>query len=83
MLALAQTFPSYRHLASWDAKAVDRHAAHGASHGEKVTARFLLSVWNQWDEHAAGRFDLFEAMRVWDEEHLNAFRAWVLDPVRF
>lgn len=83
MLALAQTFPSHRRLASWDAKAVDHRATHGASDGEKVTARFLLSVWNQWEAWKIGRFDLFEALQVWDPMHLAAFRAWMADPVRF
>ncbi|BAM05419.1 hypothetical protein PSMK_p00570 (plasmid) [Phycisphaera mikurensis NBRC 102666] len=83
MLALAHTFPSHQQLRIWDTEAVDHRATHGASHGEKVTAQFLLSVWNQWHAYDAGAFDLFEAVRVWDEEHLKAFQAWASDPVCF
>ena len=83
MLALARTFPSHARLEAWNPEKVNQRAMRGASHGEKVTARFLLSVWNQWETHEIGRFDLFEALQVWDPEHLAAFRAWMADPIRF
>ncbi len=64
----------------------------GASHGEKLAAQFVLSVWNSstdWEEvarenkiitdpeHHFTRFDLFEAMNVWDQEHIAAMQAWI------
>lgn len=65
----------------------------GWSHGERATAQFLLSVWNpgtDWVEMArehgiedpehAGRFDLHDALGVWDDEHRAAFLAWVKAP---
>ena len=61
------------------------------SHGEVLAAKFVLSVWNpstNWEKAAqeqqlleAGetfsRFDLFEAMNVWDQEHIGAALAWI------
>ena len=79
----AHTFPSHTRFETWDSEAVNHWATHGASHGEKVTSRFLLSVWNQYHDYEAGPFDLFEAMRVWDEKHMKAFQAWAADPVQF
>ncbi len=65
----------------------------GLSHGELVAARFVLGVWNSsanwvelaredgypYPEHAT-RFDFFEAMGVWDPEHVEAFVSWVDAP---
>lgn len=65
----------------------------GLSHGEACSARFLLGVWNpatDWTEiareegfpnpEAAQRFDLHEAMGVWDEHYRGAFIQWCLSP---
>jgi hypothetical protein len=65
----------------------------GGSHGEVLAARFLLGVWNQqadWvtearelgfpSPEAAKRFDLIDAVTVWDEPHLAALRAWLAAP---
>ena len=49
MTALAQCFPCVRGVlgvSPWDAEEFDRWAAGPTSHGEKVTARFLLAVWD-------------------------------------
>ena len=59
------------------------------SAGTSCAARFILSVWNRtydWRSIADGlgftgsdpldRFDIFEAIAVWDEEHVRAFRSW-------
>ena len=60
------------------------------SHGMLAAGRFLLGVWNSttdWREVARElelegadkcvRFDLFEAMNVWDREHSDACRHWM------
>jgi hypothetical protein len=85
-----------RHGPRWDALDVLRFLCLDAhSHGEALAARFVLSVWNpnaDWDEEArkAGlltdpeqrvrRFDLFEAMGTWDDEHREAMLTWLRDP---
>lgn len=52
----------------------------GASHGEKITIQFLLSVWNPNEDWSCGPFDLHEALKVWDGKRRQAFLAWVTDP---
>jgi hypothetical protein len=65
----------------WDANALDRWAADTpVSHGELVTAQFLLAVWDPVSAWQDGRFDLMEAVRVWDDRHWAAFLAWAGDP---
>jgi hypothetical protein len=79
----------------WDSMKMLSFACSGASHGALCAARFVLSVWNtvtDWNEeaHTAGiltdeedrlrRFDVFEALGVWDFEHHKAFLTWVRDP---
>lgn len=84
MTAFAGTFPSVANAPGarlWDATALDRWAAETpVSHGELVTARFLLAVWDPEYAWRCGRFDLMEALRVWDEPHRVAFLAWAVDP---
>lgn len=79
----AQTFPSLAHLEcvkSWDAEALNRWACSGASHGEKVAAQFVLTVWNRHEEWECGKFDLFEAYGIWDDAQWTAFQAWAQKP---
>ena len=79
----------------WDSMRMLAVACGGASHGALCAARFVLSVWNcatDWDKeaHEAGiltdeedrlrRFDVFEALGVWDFEHHEAFLTWARDP---
>jgi len=80
--------------APWDATAMLRHACGAISHGEQLAARFVLSVWNckaDWNEeaHKKGflraddrlrRFDVFEALAVWDFANREAFLTWARDP---
>lgn len=84
MTAFARTFPSVadvRWVRLWDANKLDRWAAETPiSHGELVTARFLLAVWNPDGQWRVGRFDLMDALGVWDEQHRTAFLAWATDP---
>jgi hypothetical protein len=79
----------------WDSLELLRWALSGKSHGEALAAKFVLSVWNSttdWEEiardhgiitepnHHFTRFDLYEAMGVWDREHVDAMLAWVQLP---
>jgi hypothetical protein len=84
MTTFAKSFPSMAKasgVALWDAHTLDGWAAETPlSHGELVTARFLLAVWDPAREWRCGRFDLMEALRVWDEQHRAAFLAWAEDP---
>jgi hypothetical protein len=79
----------------WDSINLLRWALSGKSHGEALAAKFVLSVWNSttdWEEiardhgiitepdHHFSRFDLYEAMGVWDYEHVNAMLAWLQLP---
>lgn len=64
------------------------------SHGEVLAAKFVLSVWNpgtDWEDVAREgglldegqrfrRFDLFEAMNVWDSAHVRAALTWLESP---
>lgn len=85
MTVLAQSFPTLRlvdGVEPWDA---DRFLA--------WLCGPVLGVWNSrtdWSEVARelglegadklSRFDLFEAMNVWDEEHSLACRRWIEAP---
>jgi hypothetical protein len=83
MSNFAMSFPSLRGAPGvklWDAKTLDRWAKAGPSHGERVTARFVLAVWNSDTDWECGKFDLMEALSVWDAKHHTAFLAWVREP---
>jgi hypothetical protein len=84
MAALVLTFPSTTSAPParfCDANSFDRWAAETPlSHGELVTARFLLAVWNPGHEWRFGRFDMMEAIAVWDDRYRAAFIAWARDP---
>ena len=79
----------------WDAIAMLRYlCTGGGSHGEKLAARFVLGVWNsaedweatakkqgiEYPETAAAKFDVFEAISTWDDEHRQAFLTWCEAP---
>lgn len=94
MTTFVLSFPSLRKAPGvdpWDADLFLSWAVGGLSHGERCAAQFVLGVWNpssNWDEVAAeknlegriGRFDLFDAMSVWDDLHRGAFLAWCKSP---
>ena len=44
------------------------------SHGEKVSISFLLNVWNP------GKFDVMDALAVWESLQRNAFCDWAMNP---
>jgi hypothetical protein len=83
MTELAWTFPSMRGAPGvnpWIPEELNRWALRAVSHGERVTARFLLSVWDQHTDWEAGRFDVMDALGVWDLKHRAAFLKWASDP---
>ena len=83
MTAFALTFPAMRYalgVEPWDALELDAWGSGPRSHGERVTAQFLLNVWDPSTEWKCGRFDLMEALRIWDPEHHKAFLRWAAAP---
>lgn len=81
---LAVSFPSLANqpgVTPWDSLALDAWACGPApSHGMLCAARFVLAVWDPNTDWRCGRFDLMEAMGVWDVAHHRAFVAWALAP---
>ena len=83
MSAFAKTFHSMLNrpgVEPWDAEKIDTWGSGPRSHGQQITARFLLSVWDPSAEWKSGPFDLTEALRVWDTEHHKVFLRWVAEP---
>src|SRR4051812_22080942 len=83
MTTLVRGFPCLRRavgVSSWEALELDRWAAGPVSTGERITAQFLLAVWDPSNEWTCGRFDVMEALRVWDLKHRAAFLRWASDP---
>ncbi len=84
MAALALTFPTLDladGVSPWDAVRFSRWVRSGApGHGARCAGKFLLSVWNPYTRWRCGRFDIHEALGVWDPEHLAAFLAWARAP---
>jgi hypothetical protein len=83
MTALARSFPSMHNapgIEPWRPPDLDRWAAGPASSGERVTARFLLAVWDPSAPWDCGPFDAMEALAVWDLKHRDAFLEWASDP---
>ena len=83
MTALARTFPCLRGapgVSPREPTELNRWACGPASHGERVTARFLLAVWDSSIAWEAGRFDVMEALRVWSPSHREPFLRWAADP---
>lgn len=83
MTELARSFPCLRNawgVSPFDPEELNRWAASGVSHGEGVTASFILAVWDPSTEWEAGRFDLMEALSVWPVSHREPFLKWASDP---
>ncbi len=84
MTTFAQTFPSLWEAPGtvrWNANTLDHWAANTPlSPGELWTVRFVLAVWDASHPWQCGRFDVMEALRVWDPKHRAAFLAWANDP---
>jgi len=83
MTDFVRTFPTMRDVPGvdpWDAEELQAWAQGPRSHGERVTARFLLSVWDPLLAWQLDPFDLMEALRIWDPGHHQAFLRWAADP---
>jgi hypothetical protein len=84
MTALCESFPTLREadgVSPWDAERLEAWLLSGApGHGAHCAGRFVLSVWNSYDQWRCGRFDLHEALSCWDEAHRRAFLAWSARP---
>jgi len=88
MTALVESFPTLVGLAGvrpWDAVQFDLNR--GLSHGGRCAQQFVLSVWNpststmpRGKGWRCGRFDLQDALCVWDDRHRRAFLAWASQP---
>lgn len=82
MTTFARTFPCLRGapgVSPWEPIELDRWAVGPASHGERVSASFVLAVWDSstaWES----RFDLMDALNVWDIPHREAFVKWASNP---
>ena len=76
MTAIARTFPCLRGapgVSPWEPTELNRWACGPASHGGRVTAQFLLAVWDRTVDWEAGRFDVMEALQVWPPSHSGPF----------
>ena len=84
MSALALSFPSLRQadgIAPWEPELFARWVRAGsAGHGATCAGQFVLSVWNLSTRWRGGRFDLHEALAIWDADHRTAFLAWARAP---
>jgi len=83
--ALAQRFPTLRKgapgLAPWDPEQLDQWGSSpGPSAGGRHAVRFVLAVWHDGAPWRSGPFNLVQAVRVWDDAHLEALRTWLQAP---
>jgi hypothetical protein len=81
--ALAVTFPSLRDkpgISPFNADMLDRWANSVASSGERLAARFVLSVYNADHAWKCGPFCPATAVGSWDIAHWRAFQAWAVRP---
>jgi hypothetical protein len=62
----------------WDAMALDDSSG-GLSHGEKQAIGFMLRVWSP-SEKWKTKFDLHEAVSVWDPRRRAAAIRWIEKP---
>ena len=81
---LADSFPTLRFAPGvrlWDSGTLDEWAnGPDPGDGARHAARFVLAVWDNGTQWQSGRFDVVEALAVWDHEHKRAFRAWADEP---
>lgn len=84
ILALARSFPCLEHklrgYVKWDAIAF-RKMSRAWSHGERLAADFVLTVWNYYDAKREGcLFDFCDAVSVLDAGNLVPVYEWARDP---
>jgi hypothetical protein len=63
----------------FDAEELDRWPNGPVSHGERVSAQFVLAVWSPDERWKCGRFNRMEAVSIIDHTH-HAFLNWVKEP---
>ena len=83
MTELAENFPCLqgtRGVNPFEPAELAHWATGPVSHGERVTASFLLIVWDSSTDWEAGRLDLMEALNVWSPSHRDPFLKWASDP---
>ena len=83
--ALAQLFPVLRKgapgLTPWDPEQLDQWGSGPSpSAGSRHAVRFVLAVWHDSRPWRSGPFNLIQAVRVWDDAHLEALRTWLRSP---
>lgn len=81
-IAYAPVFDKYdlidlRKLDDW-AVAMDPDG----SDGVRCTAAFILNLWSTREPWKCGKFDVFDALGQWDDDHTAAFREWISNPWR-
>ncbi len=80
MEELAMSFPSLVDkpgVKPWDAFALDAWASGPVlSHEALMSARLLLMIWDPYTEWTCGRFELLDALALWDAAHRAAFLRW-------
>lgn len=81
---VAQTFPSLigvPGVSPWNAVKLDAWVAVSRpSLEQRYAALFLLSIWDVQSEWRSGRFDIMNALLVWDYRHREAFFSWARNP---
>ncbi len=82
MLDLVNRFPTLRgKFTRWNAlEFSDWACGPEPSSGMRHAARFILEVWNPYDEWPCGKFDWNRAIGMWDDGHRKAFISWLQDP---
>lgn len=83
MSNLALSFPSLREapgVREWDPNALNIWATGSATSIGRVSASFILNVWEPSTAWEAGPFELMRALRTWDSEHRAAFASWSAQP---
>jgi hypothetical protein len=85
MIRLARTFPALRKAPGaggpWDPTALAQWAtAPTTPFAHRLAAAFVLEVWDSGRKWDTGPFLLYEAAKLWDQEHLAALAAWLKNP---
>lgn len=77
IVRLAATFPSLERadgIWPWNPNRLDGWASRmDRTNEERLSARFLLQVWNPSFDWECGLFDTREAIQYWDTTHRRAF----------
>src|SRR5262249_21118697 len=79
MTILSQSFPSLREAMGrrpFDPAEMERIVGESADPAAKAAAKLMLDLWETHHPERKSRFDLIEAMAVWDADHRGAFDAW-------